>query len=96
MNYAAGIKKAREHANLSKRKLASLAGFDTSYIGLLESGKRVPSLEALESIAKATMTPMGLLLLLCAEDNDLKGLRSREARTLTENLQRLLDDTKND
>lgn len=96
MNYAAGIRKARERAKLSKRKLANLAGFNTSYIGLLESSKRMPSLEALEAIAKATVTPMGLLLLLCAEDRDLNGIDAHEASTLVEHLQSLLDGTTSD
>jgi len=94
MNYATGIRKAREQAGFSKLKLARLAGFNASYVGLLESGKRVPSLDALETIAEATGVPMGLLMLMCAEDHDLKGIDAQNALKLSGALAALLTDTR--
>jgi transcriptional regulator with XRE-family HTH domain len=96
MNYASGIRKAREHAGLSKRKLASRAGFNASYVGLLESGKRMPSLDALETISGATKIPMGLLMLMCAEDRDLKGIDVGEAKVIVDSLAALLNETHDD
>jgi transcriptional regulator with XRE-family HTH domain len=94
MNYAKGIQIAREQAGLSKRQLASRAGFNPSYIGLLESGKRLPSLEALETIAGVTGVPMGLLMLMCAENHDLKGINTTEAADLATILSTLLNEFK--
>jgi transcriptional regulator with XRE-family HTH domain len=96
MNYAEGIRRARERAGLSKRKLASRAGFNASYVGLLESGKRLPSLDALETIATATEIPMGLLMLMCAEKQDLRGIDVSEANTLIDGLGALLNATRDD
>jgi transcriptional regulator with XRE-family HTH domain len=92
MKYAKGIQMAREQAGLSKRQLASRAGFNPSYIGLLESGKRLPSLEALETIAGVTGVPMGLLMLMCAESQDLKGIDTSEAAGFATKLSALLNE----
>lgn len=88
MNYATGLRRAREQAGLSKRKLASLAQFDPSYITHLESGKRKPSLDALEAIAGSLGIPMSVLLLMCADKKDLRGIGPVRVRQLVE---RLLD-----
>lgn len=53
LNYAIGIRKAREYAKLSQRALCSAVGVDPSYICVLESGKRKPSVDMVEAIAKA-------------------------------------------
>jgi transcriptional regulator with XRE-family HTH domain len=96
MNYASGIRRARERAGMSKRKLAHRAGFNPSYVGLLESGKRLPSLEALATIAEATVVPMGLLMLMCAEEKDLRGIDAKDASALIENLTSLLHAPRHD
>lgn len=94
MNYAAGIRRARERAGLSKRQLALRAGFDASYVGLLESGKRSPSLDAMEVIARITKVPMGLLMLMCAGKDDLKGINKSQATALADAFVDLLDEIK--
>ncbi len=43
----------RRDANLSQEKLAELAGYDRTYISLLERGLRQPTLTTLFNIAKA-------------------------------------------
>ena len=53
LNYAIGIRTAREHAKLSQRALCAAVGVDPSYICVLESGKRKPSVDMVEAIAKA-------------------------------------------
>jgi len=47
------IKKRREEAELSKKRLAELAGLDPTYIGLLERGRRNPSLVTMARLAGA-------------------------------------------
>jgi len=77
---AKGLKRARERAHLSQRKLATKAGLDASYIAMLEGGKRKPSTEAIEKLADALGMPSSLLLLLCAEKADLRGIQAGESR----------------
>lgn len=84
MNYAKGLKRARERAHLSQRKLATKAGLDASYIAMLEGGKRKPSTEAIEKLADALGMPSSLLLLLCAEKADLRGIQAGRVKELFE------------
>jgi transcriptional regulator with XRE-family HTH domain len=82
MNYAKGLRRAREQKHLSQRKLASLAGFDPSYITMLEGGKRKPSTEFIEKLASALGMPASLLLLMCAEKEDLRGIQPGRVKEL--------------
>jgi len=43
----------RRNANLSQEKLAELAGYDRTYISLLERGLRQPTITTLFDLAKA-------------------------------------------
>ena len=92
MNYARGLKKAREKAGLSQRKLAQLAGFDASYINHLEAGDRTPSLEGLEKLAHGLGVPVGVLLLMCADKRDLRGIGRRDIAELVDRLLGLLNE----
>lgn len=84
MNYAKGLRRARERAHLSQRKLASKAGLDASYITMLEGGKRKPSIESVEKLAEALEMPSSLLFLLCAEKADLRGIQPGRVKDLFE------------
>lgn len=55
------IKKYRTAARLSQEKLADIAGFDRTYISLLETGKRNPSLLNLHKTARALNVTIGKL-----------------------------------
>jgi transcriptional regulator with XRE-family HTH domain len=56
------LQKLRTDRNLSQEKLAEIAGFDRTYISLLERGVRNPSLVNLVRLAKAlNITPDKLL-----------------------------------
>jgi len=90
MNYAKGIHAARQRMGISKRKLASLAGFDASYITHLEAGRKKPSLDAVEAISKALAVPVYLLMLWSAEDDDLLGVSGTQAAALSGMLTDLL------
>jgi transcriptional regulator with XRE-family HTH domain len=47
------IRRERELKGLSQEKLAGLAGLDRSYMHRLESGRSSPTLDTLESLARA-------------------------------------------
>lgn len=91
MNYARGLRWAREKARLSKAQLAARAGLDASYITHLEAGRKVPSLEALESLAHAVQIPVSVIMLSSSERQDLEGVSARNARELAEHLVGLLE-----
>jgi transcriptional regulator with XRE-family HTH domain len=56
------LQKLRTDRNLSQEKLAEIAGFDRTYISLLERGVRNPSLVNIVRLAKAlNITPDKLL-----------------------------------
>lgn len=47
------VRRERESKGLSQEKLAGLAGLDRSYMHRLESGRSSPTLDTLESLARA-------------------------------------------
>lgn len=75
---------------MSQKDLATLSGLNGNYISLIESGNRVPSTEAVESLAKALRVPMYLLALLGSDPEDLNGLSVEHAGILGKQLLELL------
>ena len=86
MNYSKAIRTVRAARGISQQELASRAKLDASYISRIESGGRVPTLEVLETIAKALKTPVYLLTLLASEKDDLQGLPEKDTKEIATNL----------
>ncbi len=61
------IKQIRKDKNLTLRSLAKLAHISHSFIADIESGRSKPSLNTVESLAKALNVPLSVLV----DDNDL-------------------------
>ncbi len=57
MNYGRAIKMLRVSRGLQQRQLAERLDVDSSYISLLESGKRSRSLELLQAIGEKLHVP---------------------------------------
>jgi transcriptional regulator with XRE-family HTH domain len=94
MDYGAGIRKARAIRGLSQKDLAAASSLNPSYISMIESGQRVPSMVAVEGIAKALGVPVYLLLLLASGSEDLRGIDPAQASSLGEQLLQLLVSTR--
>jgi transcriptional regulator with XRE-family HTH domain len=56
------LRRRREAAEVSQESLAAEAGLHRNYVGLLERGKRVPSILVVEKLAAALKTSMSSLL----------------------------------
>jgi transcriptional regulator with XRE-family HTH domain len=82
MNYGKAIKMLRASRGLQQRELAKKLGLDSSYVSLLESGKRVPSLQVLELLSSKLRVPSYLIMLLASEDKDLQGIDAKQAQRL--------------
>ena len=70
MNYSKAIRVARSLADVSQGQLAGRADINRSYLSLIESGKRMPSVQTIEKIAQALKIPFHLLSLLGSEEAD--------------------------
>lgn len=90
MNYSKAIRTIRAAKGISQKKLASLTNLDSSYISRIENGKRVPSIEAIESIANSLRIPVYLLTLLASEQEDLKSMPEKNSTIMAEKLLKLL------
>jgi transcriptional regulator with XRE-family HTH domain len=91
MNYGRAIRTIRTAYGLSQAQLAERLSVGTSHLSLLESGKRKPSLQALEEISTALNVPPHLLTLLASEKSDLENPKNADdIAKLAEALLRIL------
>jgi transcriptional regulator with XRE-family HTH domain len=90
MDYGKALRIARAIAGLQQKELAELAELDPSHISLIEVGKRMPSVAAIEKLAKALQMPKHLLMLLAAEPEDLDLNDPKELERAAQSLAQLL------
>jgi transcriptional regulator with XRE-family HTH domain len=90
MDYGKALRIARAIAGLQQKELAALADLDPSHISHIELGKRVPSVGAVEKLAKALQMPKHLLMLLAAEPEDLDLNDTKELERASQSLAQLL------
>jgi len=90
MDYSKAIRIARAIAGIEQRELAKRADLDPSYVSLIESGARRPSLRTIAKFSKALEVPEPLLTMLATEAEDLKGIEEEEFQTIGRYLARFL------
>jgi transcriptional regulator with XRE-family HTH domain len=90
MDYGKALRIARAIAGLQQKELAELAGIDPSHISLIEIGKRNPSVDMVEKLAKALQIPEHLFTLLAAEPEDLDMKDPKELERAAQSLAQLL------
>lgn len=82
MDYAKAFKIIRVAKGLTQKELAEQLDLDTSFISLLECGRRKPSMDTLEAIAECLDVPIYLISLIASEKKDLRGIEAKEAQKL--------------
>lgn len=83
MNIGHALKVCRSAKKLSLGELAELAALSTSYLSMIESGKREPTLSSIEKIAGAMGVPTPILLFLAADNRELEGIDAETSRRLS-------------
>jgi transcriptional regulator with XRE-family HTH domain len=96
MNIGKGIRVIRAARNLSQKQLAEESKLDSSYISLVEAGKRVPKDDAVQAIAKALRVPKYLLLLLGSDKEDLNEITPEHANVLAKQLLTIIIESEGD
>lgn len=82
MNIGRALKICRSARKLSLDELAERAGLSQSYLSMIESGKREPTLASIEKVSKALGVPTPILFFLAAEKSELVGLDTETSRRL--------------
>ncbi len=75
---------------MTQRELAVLTGIDPGFLSQIESGKRSPSTQTIQSLADTLKVPVHLLMLLGAEAGELRQLDAQAAQRIGEGLLRVL------
>lgn len=57
------LRRRREEAGLSQEELALKAGLNRNYVGMLERGERMASIEVLRKLASGLGCPMSALII---------------------------------
>jgi transcriptional regulator with XRE-family HTH domain len=83
MKIGKAIKLSRSSKGMTLNSLSEKTGLSPSYLSMLESEKRKPTLEALEKISNSLSLPLPLLVFLAAEEGELKGLDSSSVSRLS-------------
>lgn len=83
MDIGHALKITRSAKKLSLVEVAKRADLSQSYLSMVETGKRDPTLPTIEKIAGALEIPIPILLFLAADKNELTGIDEETARRLS-------------
>ena len=83
MNIGRALNLCRSAKQVSLAELALLTGLSPSYISMIESGKRIPTLLSIEKLSTALSVPTPIILFIAAEKNELEGLDEETTNRLS-------------
>ena len=83
MNIGNAILLCRTRRQLSQGQLAKLAGCSTSYLSLLENGRRDPPLSTISKISQALKIPTNILIFLAASPSETNNISKELAGDLS-------------
>ncbi len=90
MNISNAVKLCRTARDLSQKELAEKADISTSYVSLIEQGKRDVSVAMLEKIAAAMEMPVEALLFMAADKGKLANISNELASEISLSILQLL------
>ncbi len=90
MNISNAVKLCRTARGISQADLAIKAGISTSYVSLIEKGKRDISISMLENIANALETPVETLIFMAADKDKFIHINEELANEISESILQLL------
>lgn len=76
---------------MTQKQFADFAGVTPGYISKIEKGDRIPTLEVIEKICKATEIPFPLFALLAYEGKQLDQETADDLKTVRESLLSVLN-----
>ena len=82
VDYGKALRQARAIKELKQEVLADAAGISSNYVSMIEQGKRKPSVDVLEGLAKALSVPVWVFVVLGSADVP-DGVRSAAMAELT-------------
>lgn len=83
MNIGNAIKLCRTQKGFTQAQLSENAKISTSYLSLLEQGKRDPNLSTIQDIATALDVPISILMFLATDKDELNGIPDDLAEKLS-------------
>ena len=92
MNIGKAIKLCRKQKNWTLAELADKSNLSTSYLSLLEQGKRDPNLSKLENIAKSLKIPLSVLLFLGTDKKEIESISPELAEKLSLTTLKLIEE----
>jgi len=90
MDYGKAVRVARAISGIQQKELADRAGLNSSYVSLIEMGKRKPSIKAVRALSSALEMPPDLLALLGIEPEDLSLAGTNEVDEVAKSLFKVL------
>jgi transcriptional regulator with XRE-family HTH domain len=96
VNIGRAIRTCRAHKKLTQAALASRCNLSESYLSVIESGRREPTLSTLEVIAKGLEIPLSMLVFLGAESDELSTMSPEIKEKLSSAILSLLQATTDD
>lgn len=72
MNISRAVRSCRLARRLSQQELAARAAISPSYLSLIESGKKEPSLPLLRDLAMGLSLPVDMLILTAVDFENIK------------------------
>jgi len=82
MNFGRALREIRKDRGISQKNLARLIGKNSSYISLIENGRRKPSMSVLEAISSTLKVPVYLFALIATDEHELQGISVGQAQNL--------------
>lgn len=91
MTIGVSIKHLRTVKGLKQQEVSKAVGITQSYLSLIESGKKTPTIKTLQSFADYFQAPLPILFWFTIEESDVKEEKVEAFRALKPTIDDMLD-----